>query len=67
MKKPSKEKVIIAIQFGIVLNMTTFGFLFIYLLIWFGCGLPQEWWGLVIPAVLALLSTAGLFQWIYRS
>ena len=65
MKKPSKGKIIAGIQLFITMTMVFFGFWFSYLLIWFKCGLPIEWWSLFITMMLALFSMGGLFQWIY--
>ena len=65
MKKPNKEEIIGGIQFFITMTTVVLGFWFLYLLIWFKCGLPIEWWSLLGTIVLALFSMGGLFQWIY--
>ena len=63
--KEHKEDIICGIQFFITMTMVVFGFWFSYLLIWFRCGLPIEWWSILVTMVFALFSMGGLFQWIY--
>lgn len=66
MKKPNKKEIISGIQLTIMLLTMVFGFWFIYLMIWFNCGLPQEWWSILVTMVLGFLSTFGLCYWIKK-
>ena len=66
MKKPNKKEIISGIQLTIMLLTMVFGFWFIYLLIWFRCGLPREWWASLVTMVLGSLSTFGLCHWIWK-
>lgn len=66
MKLPNKEEVKMCVQFGLVLHACVYGFWFSFLLVWFTVGLPQEWWALLVTAVLGILSSGGLFTWITR-
>ena len=66
MKKFSKKEIISYIQLTIMLWTMIAGFWFSYLMIWFNCGLPQEWWSIPVTMVLGFLSTFGLCYWIKK-
>ena len=66
MKKPSKKEVISGIQFFLMLYTMTMGFWFTYILVFFKCRLPIEWWTIGITMLLALLSMGGLCTWIWK-
>ena len=64
--KKYKYEIVSGIQFLIVSYTMINGFWFSYLMIWFKCGLPQEWWALPVTLAVALLSVFGLCQWIRK-
>ena len=61
---PQRDKVISVIQVFLMLYAMIVGFFFTYLLIWFKCGLPQEWWAFPITIWLGFLTTGVLCHWI---
>lgn len=67
-KLPSKEELIIGIQFALILYMTTAGFIFTYLLLWWAIdALPKNQYAVLSCVVAGILSMGGLFSWIQGS
>ena len=66
MKMPSKNQVKIFVQSFLLVYMSTMGFIYTYMLIWYKTGMPLGMFGIPVSVVLGLLSTFGLFHWIVR-
>ena len=58
-----KERIVNFIKLLLMILMMIFGFLFVYTLMWFMVGLPQEPWAIFVCLALAVLSELGYVLW----
>ena len=61
-----KGKILFLIKIHLLIAPAVFGYWFIYLLVWFGIGLPIETWSLWLLAILAGLSEWLFLKWVGR-
>jgi hypothetical protein len=66
MKKIKKEDIVNSIKLFLLIFMMVNGFFTIYALIWFGIGLPQTNWALMLLYALSALTEYGYFMWLRR-
>jgi hypothetical protein len=61
-----KETIINYIKFHMLAILMSIGFWFVYTLIWFGVGLPQTDWALLVTLVLAFISEYIYIRWVTK-
>lgn len=61
-----KETIINYIKFHMLAILMSIGFWFVYTLIWFGVGLPQTNWAMLVTCILALVSEYLYLRWVTK-
>jgi hypothetical protein len=61
-----KETIIKYIKFHMLFIFMSLGFWFTYSLVWFGVGLPQTDWALLVTLILAFISEHFYLRWVTK-